>query len=144
MSAVYSRKLEYPASVQNSNHLISSTAFDSSILQSPDLQGSGDIMASPNHQMQGVYCLDPFTEDHHQRFATLDNPTQLSGQSPFLQAPSQLEQEEHQVVVASNDLPVSDMDLVNFLEMDDKTLTGECCIQSVQAQLLLLLCTGVR
>lgn len=127
MSAVFSRKLEYPASVQNSNHLISSTAFDWSILQSPDFSGSQDMMASPNHQMQGIYCLDPFAEDRNQRFATLDNPTQpslCSGQSPFLQAPPQPEQEEHQVVVASNDLPVSDMDLENFLEMDDRALTG--------------------
>ena len=89
-------------------------------------------MATSNHQMQGVYCLDPFAEGHHQNFAALDNPTHpslCSGQSPFLQAPPQLEQEDqHQVVIASNDLPVSDMDLANFLEMDDKTLTGECCI----------------
>ena len=60
----------------------------------------------------------------------MQQPTLYSGQSPFLQAPdlnAQLEQEEQQqqVVVASNDLPVSDMDLVNFLEMDDKTLSGE-------------------
>jgi hypothetical protein len=85
-------------------------------------------MASPNQQIRGVYCLDPLPEDHLEGFAALDTPTQpslCSGQSPFLQAPPQLEQEEQ--VVAPNDLPVSDMDLANFLEMDDKTLTGELC-----------------
>lgn len=88
------------------------------------------MMASPNHQ--SLYCFtnqEPSAPDYCQGFASLDNPTPpslCSGQSPFLQAPSQLEQEDqHQVVVASNDLPVSDMDLVNFLEMDEKTLTGE-------------------
>lgn len=89
------------------------------------------MMASPNHE--SVYCFsnqDPSAQDYCQGFASLDNPAQPSlctGQGPFLQAPTQLDQEEqHQVVVASNDLPISDMDLVNFLEMDDKTLTGEC------------------
>lgn len=86
-------------------------------------------MASPDHQIQGVYCFSNQDQDYNQGFASLDTPAQpslCSGQGPFLQAPAQLDQD--QVVVASNDLPVSDMDLVNFLEMDDQTLTGECYV----------------
>ena len=91
-----------------------------------------------NHNQQTLYSFSslspPAQPDCCQGFASLESsvqqPTLYSGQSPFLQAPdlnAQLEQEEQQqqVVVASNDLPVSDMDLVNFLEMDDKTLSGE-------------------
>lgn len=93
-----------------------------------------------NHNQQTLYSFSslspPVQPDCCQGFASLDRsaqqPTLYSGQSPFLQAPdlnAQLEQEEQQqqqqVAVASNDLPVSDMDLVNFLEMDDKTLSGE-------------------
>lgn len=96
------------------------------------------MMASPNHQSVYGFNQDPLAQDYCQGFPTLDNSAQqplCSGQSPFLQPPAfdstqQLDSEEqHQVVVASNDLPssdlpVSDMDLANFLEMDDKTLTG--------------------
>lgn len=90
-------------------------------------------MASHNHQ--SLYCFsnqEPPPQDYSQGLASLDNPAQpslcSSGQSPFLQAPDLVSsQEEHQVVVASNDLPVSDMDLVNILEMDDKALSGKYC-----------------
>lgn len=93
-------------------------------------------MANPNHQSYELGGQEPpnSTQNYYYSgFASLDHPTQpslCSEQSPFLQPPdsnsSQLEQEDQQqVVIASNDLPVSDMDLANFLEMDDKTLSGE-------------------
>lgn len=94
-------------------------------------------MASSYHQSYCFKDQDPLGQDYSQGFSSLEVPAQLplySGQGPFLQAPtsdfaanSNLDQEEQQqqVVVASNDLPVSDMDLANFLEMDDKTLSGK-------------------
>lgn len=86
-------------------------------------------MASPSHQSYGFKAREPLAQDLCQGFVNLEVPAQpslCSGQGPFLQAPASFDQEEQQqVVVASNDLPVSDMDLANFLEMDDKTLSGE-------------------
>ena len=88
-------------------------------------------MASPSHQSYAVKSEQDLSQSYCQAFATLERPTQLShcsSQSPFLHSTtlnSQLEQEEQQqVVVASNDLPITDTDLAGFLDMDDKTLTG--------------------
>lgn len=77
---------------------------------------------------------NPFVaQKYNQEFvASLEPPTQphCSSQSPFLQPSGGFTspEEQQQVVVASNDLPVSDMDLANFLEMDDKTLSGEITV----------------
>ena len=75
------------------------------------------------------------SQDYQQEFvASLETPTHSSfcptQQSPFLQPPADFacsspEEEQQRVVIASNDLPVSDMDLANFLEMDDKALSGK-------------------
>lgn len=48
---------------------------------------------------------------------------------PFLYSTSLASQEDQRprVVVPCNDLPVSDMDLAGFLDMDDKTLSGNYC-----------------
>ena len=93
-------------------------------------------MASPghNHQSYGFTTdpVEPLSLDYcHNNFTKLDqstNPSLCSGTSPFLQGPvnnsNLATEEQQQVVVASNDLPVSDMDLANFLEMDDKALSG--------------------
>ena len=92
-------------------------------------------MTMASHDQQslayGYTQQDPLTQDYSQPFANLDtaHPSLCAGQGPFLQQAPGFEtspqEENHHVVVASNDLPVSDMDLVNILDMDDKALTGE-------------------
>jgi len=53
-------------------------------------------------------------------------PQAHQDQSPFLYSDSsQVGQNSTPLVSSTGDLPVSDMDLTGFLDMDDKTLSGE-------------------
>ena len=58
--------------------------------------------------------------------STSQQPQVYQDQSPFLYSNSldsgQVKRDK--VSVPVNDLPISDMDLVGFLDMDDKTLSG--------------------
>ena len=89
-------------------------------------------MTSPDHQSYRLHRSDQdlISPDCHQGlFLNLEehrSHCSPAGQSPFLQGPvCKLEQDEQQqVVVASNDLPISDMELAGFLDMDDRTLSG--------------------
>ncbi len=85
-------------------------------------------MASPPTQ-RGIRSNQDTYNYCQELTSSVEKPaTPCSGKSPFLQASDydlELDQEEnHQVVVESNDLPISDMDLAGFLEMDEKTLSG--------------------
>ncbi len=92
------------------------------------------MASSYNHQSynSGGGGQNPLvTQEYSQDFlASLEAPAQplCSSQSPFLQPAAGFasqEEQQQQVVIASNDLPVSDMDLTNFLEMDDRALSGK-------------------
>lgn len=84
-----------------------------------------------NRSPHRLYSYDQDTlipQDYYQGQAALEHPTQFlqcPGQSPFLQISKPDQDEQQQEVVAANDLPISDMELAGFLEMDDKTLSGE-------------------
>lgn len=56
-------------------------------------------------------------------------PQVQQDQSPFLYSNNLVDSgqvKRTQVAVPVNDLPISDMDLSGFLDMDDKTLSGKC------------------